>query len=420
VAGNLTISNGIRIATNGFDIYVANRLIAESDIIITGTTAPVFPPDCQGCAGLMGLSANLSFGGSGASGGGWAESYGGGAGGNTQSLGGWATIGVGSPGSVPKAPILNNANIISWYESGMQNFLEGAGGGGGGEGWGPAGEGGAGAFGLYIQAQDVMLANTTITSDGTAGGPGWANGGGGGGGGGCGKIVVSYQNLYVPARYQSAGGTPGPEGGDNGGYWGGQGGGPCNTTIYKYQTEPILLYASSTTTTISPNSGGGSTPPPGSCYLIQGLTTQSRISVYLTGAWFTVTANSIAPEDLLILINGVSYTIVLGATQQLPGVGAYAYNASVTAVVQHASLNLYLCSSYVGQTTTTTTSSTTTTSLSSVLSSSTAFTSSLESSTTMIQADPKAPPSKSSIWALLLLLLLIAIGLFVERERRKK
>ena len=151
--------------------------------------------------------------------------FGGGMGGSTLAIGGISHIGTGDPGSVPPNPAVNGANIISWYYGGMQNYLMGAGGGGGGEASTPSGHGGAGAFGLYIQGQKIILSNTIIYANGSDGGIGYLNGGGGGGGGGCGRIIVAYQTSYAPAAYNTVGGASGHGRGTDG-YWGGKGGGP--------------------------------------------------------------------------------------------------------------------------------------------------------------------------------------------------
>jgi hypothetical protein len=418
VAGNLTIASGLTIVTNGYDIYVANAMVAQNVIFITGN-GPAGGTGTNDYFGQMGTSAHYSYGGSGGAGGGWSEEWGGGWGGFTLEYGGEGYIGTGGSGSVPSPPILNNSKLQSWYSGGMQNFIEGAGGGGGGESSTDEGNGGAGAFGLYVQGQYVILTNSTIYADGGNGSMGYVNGGGGGGGGGCGRILISYHSLYLPGTYNAIGGSPGN--GEAWGFNGGYGGGPCPTITYRYGSEPVSIAGpSTTTTTVPPNSGGGvpGSPPSSSCYLIQSLTTASRITVYLTGAWFNITANSITQSVSLININGAGYFLFPNETQQLPAEGNYAYYANFTGV-GGGRYQLQICSTPIDPTSTTTTTSITPSS-SSVSSSSTSTTISLQS-TTITQSDPPVPPpGNSDFWLLLMLLLLIAIGLLAERERRKR
>jgi len=398
IAGNLTIASGVTLTTNGFNIYVANRLVAQGVTFITGNSLPG-GSGCGGCGGVSGASAPMSYGGSGGAGGGWAESFGGGKGGSTLVSGGSAVIGGGNPGSLPTNFNPNTTNLEYWYENGMQNYLEGAGGGGGGEASSIDGPGGYGAFGIYIQAQQMILTNSTILANGQNGSVGWPGGGGGGGGGGCGRIMLSYQTLYLTGTYYAYGGK-GARPGGGGGYDGGEGGGPCNVSTSRYHTEPIPI----TGPPGSPpnNQTNGSPPSQGSCYSLS-LEVHSQTTLYLTGAWLSINLVSERAGQALLEIDGIQYQLYQNATQLLPQDNNYAYYITLS-----GNQALQICSAYLGQASTTTSTSTVTTTSST-------------GSTTIGPSGPPVPPSgKSNFWLLLLLLLLIAIGLLLERERQRR
>ncbi len=400
-AGNLTIANGLTLRTNGYEIYVANTLVAQSDTFITGS-GPAGGYGCNGCGGQPGTPAVPSFGGSGGAGGGWANEWGGGDGGSTQVRGGRSHIGTGDPGGVPPDPILNNTNIAGWYYSGMQNYLEGAGGGGGGEASSSAGHGGAGAFGLYIQAGQMVLTNTLVYAAGTNGIIGYINGGGGGGGGGCGRIAIAYQTLYLPATYNTAGGAAGPWSGE-GGFWGGSGGGPCNVMVFQYSTEPITVLG----TPLPPLNQTG-----GPCYLANGITLNRLITIYLAGSWFDLSANAMNFSGITATINSVTYLLKLGQLQQMPPSGGYSYIIELRRVNSATgSADLAICSIPLPSTTTSSTTSTSSTSTSISL-----------TTTTILQSPPQSDPGEEEeIGGLSIILLIIAlIGFFSDNEKRRR
>ena len=407
-AGNLTIAPGLTIITNGHEIYVANSLTAQNDIFITGN-AFSGGSGCNACGGHAGGNANLSFGGSGGAGGGWAMAFGGGPGGSSQLPGGRSDIGTGNPGSVPSDPTVNSPIIVAWYYGGMQNYLEGAGGGGGGEASTPSGYGGGGGFGLYVQAGKLALANSIIYANGAGGAIGYLNGGGGGGGGGCGRIAIAYQDSYSPATYNAAGGSAGHGSGTDG-YGGGKGGGPCNLLVYQYASEPIIVLGPVTPIN---STGGGNPPYEGPCYSVNAITAGQHISVYLTGSWFDIAANSVSGEGVLVTINRINYSLRLNQTQQIPGSDGYAYTIELkNRDAAAGSADLMICSSYGGATTTTTSTSST---------SSSSSTEASTSASTTVQPPPyQSAAGKTeeigAISAIILILLLIA--LFSDREKR--
>jgi hypothetical protein len=401
-AGNLTIANGLTIVTNGYEIYVANTLIAQNDLFITGQ-GPFGGYGCNACAGEAGRSANDSFGGSGGAGGAWATAEAGGDGGSTLALGGENRLGPGrTQGTVPADPKINNSNITSWYYSRMQNYLEGAGGGGGGQGSTAEGHGGAGANGIYIQAQNLYLTNTMIYANGTNGAIGYINAGGGGGGGGCGRIVVSYQGRYLPAIYNAVGGSGGQGRGEEG-YWGSPGGGSCNAIIYKYVTEPIIVLGPATPTN---QTGSGGPPQQGTCYSVNSLYTGHQISIYFFGSWFDIFSKSITSNGISAEINGINYSLEQDQMQTLPN----SSNSSYTVELENkpaltGTSDLKICSLPAQSSTTTISTSSTSTSTS--------------ATTTIPQ--PSDPPSAGEVGGAFGILLIIAlIGIFADNERRKR
>ncbi len=212
-AWNFNVLSGVTLNTNGFSIFAINNFTNDGNVV-TGNVP-------NGGAGIVrstgnpGGSAPSSYGGSGAGGGGndKGSTNVGAAGGSTQAAGG--TAGgfntAGGSGSTPSSPAVSASNVVTWYNGGVQNFLEGAGGGaGGGTGGGTrtaGGNGGNGGLGIFIEAKNIYAGNIIAAGlDGTAGG----TGSGGGGGGGGGSVILVYKGTLSDSSVDTAGGTGGP------------------------------------------------------------------------------------------------------------------------------------------------------------------------------------------------------------------
>ena len=219
---NLTINSGVILTTNGYNIYCSG-IFTNNGTINTGYT-PFH-------------NFSNSYGGSGGGGGGntLSSSYQGGNGYSTLVSGGIGGITQsGGNGSTPSTPTITNSLIQSWYVSGMSNFLAGAGGGNGAY---SNAQGGAGAYGIYIQANQIIAG--TINAIGQAGTNSSTSGAGGGGGGGGGVIVLSYgSGGYTAGTYNISGGS-----GGSSSYSGGLGGsgGAGQVLTYNYSTPPIQI-----------------------------------------------------------------------------------------------------------------------------------------------------------------------------------
>jgi hypothetical protein len=261
---DVTIDSGTTVTTDGFNFYCTGTFTNDGTINTgyignQGSGAPEVPAS----GATPGGSMPSSYGGSGGGGGGSAAFLGigpaqvSGSGGSTQSGGGASgtnvggscgTGGKGGSGSTPGAPSLTSAGIQSWYAAGMSKYLAGAGGGGGaGSGYdcsyNGGSNGGSGAFGIYIQADDVVAG--TINAFGEAGG---SVGSGGGGGGGGGVILLAYSDgQYTAGTYDVSGGSGGSAN-TNGGPGGNGGSGQVLTFDFGSST-PVT--SSATTTTIS-------------------------------------------------------------------------------------------------------------------------------------------------------------------------
>ena len=301
IAGNLTIANGVTVYTNGYEIFVAGNLIAENDSFITGRALTN--------SGGGANSILTSYGCSGGAGGGYSGIGSGAGGGSTIATGGtWS-----GPGSCPADPVMDNSNIAAWYNGGFQNYLEGASGGHGQviNQCGTCSNGGSSSFGIYIQAGSLILANSVIyaNSPSDAGTGDRIGGGGGGGAGGTGRIMLAYQNEYIPGTYNTVSGHPG--GGRNGGGPGGLGGEDSNTLTYGFFSPPILVL------------GPGSLPLnlTGACYSLGGVMMHQHTSVYLAGSWFDISPISIGALGSSVTVNRVNYTLLLNQTQRLPAEG---------------------------------------------------------------------------------------------------
>ena len=153
---------------------------------------------------INGGSNSNSFGGSGGGGGGGA--------GGTEKRGGTGT---------PSSPVLQcecphmvwRFWIFGWRGGGVGSYTGAGGNGGntlvaGGDGgrwlWvaGDESAGGNGAYGLLIQAKNIILG--TIVANGISAA---TSGFGGGGGGGAGSMVFAYSSSYVAGNYYMFGGA---------------------------------------------------------------------------------------------------------------------------------------------------------------------------------------------------------------------
>jgi len=250
IAYSVTIDSGVTLTSNGHSI-ICNSYFINNGEISTGRGAS---GGARGAPnGSPGASVTTSYGGSGGGGGGgngygWGASGGStavsGGGGGGGSLCGGSGYNGGNGNTPPSAPTLSNSTIQTWYNNGIQNYLEGAGGGGGGAGctmWGTGGSGGSGGAGIYIQAMNISTG--TINSSGANGvQPYWAGGGGGGGGGG-GSILLAYETNYIAGTYNTNGGSGAPGNGYGGDGFGGGGhggnGGNGLVLTYQFTTSPI-------------------------------------------------------------------------------------------------------------------------------------------------------------------------------------
>jgi hypothetical protein len=276
---DVTIDSGVTVTTNGYNFYCTGTFTNDGTIF-TGYTgnqgmgASVAIPS----GGTAGGSFPNSYGGSGGGGGGSTGGSGfgpaqvSGDGGNTTAVGGASGTNFGGcgfsisedggNGSTPGMPSLTTAEITSWYTQGMTNYLAGAG-GGGGAGSGsmcshlPGSIGGSGAYGILIQADDVIAG--TIEASGQIGeqpccGFGTAGSGGGGGGGG-GVILLAYGLGGLTAGTYDVDGGFGGYAGPNGG---GGGNGGSGQSLYFYFGNSPPITSESTTTSTTPTSSTSS------------------------------------------------------------------------------------------------------------------------------------------------------------------
>ena len=205
-ANNVTIDSGVTITTNGYNFYCQGTF-TNNGTINTGTNGSE-----------NGISYSSSYGGSGGGGG-----TDGGVGGSTIVAGG----ALNGNGNTPSAPTLSVSLINYWYNNGIQNYLEAA---GGGVGYGL--NGGSGGYGIYIQAVAVVAGN--ITTSGVSGEGGGTNSAGGGGGGG-GSILIAYgSGGYTAGTYTISGGA----GGVGSGATGGNGG---DGQVITFSGNPIVF-----------------------------------------------------------------------------------------------------------------------------------------------------------------------------------
>ena len=220
-AHDIVIDGGATLITDG------HSLVATNSIVNNGAILGGYANDA-GTLGGPGGSMPFSYGGSG--GGSVAKT----AvidsmpvnvvGGNTLAPGGMQN----QPGSTPAPPTITTALLGSWaYDTIL--YLTGAGGAAGSY----QDNGGSGSFGVYLQADALMLGGGSISTMGQ-------NGMQGSGGGGGGAIALVYGTAFSPpGSYSDAGGAGGPQGPDGPGQPGGSG--QYVTNQISPSSNPVLL-----------------------------------------------------------------------------------------------------------------------------------------------------------------------------------
>jgi hypothetical protein len=246
-AGSITINGGVTVTTNGHN-FLAGTTFSNSGTINAGN-----PSNGAGCCGNGG-SATSSYGGSGGGGAATSGCCGpsAGSGGDTIAIGGGSnpnTAGSGTQyggsGTTASQPVgLTSSEINTWYTSGMQNYLEGAGGGGAGSGGGGDAGGGSGSYGLYIQATTITTGTINLngqngsSTDDACNGTDVASAGSGGGG----SLLLAYQSSYTASGVNVSGGSSAYSQSCNGAVSdiGGSGGSGITIT-YQYSTPPVTI-----------------------------------------------------------------------------------------------------------------------------------------------------------------------------------
>jgi len=227
---NLTINSGVVLTTNGYNIYCTGTF-TNNGTINTGTSSNVNNnlPNSYGGSGGGGGAFYYSGNGSFANGtNGLSTLVNGGAGATASSSGGTPA----GNGSTPPAPTLSNSLIQSWYSNGFQNYLSGGAGG-----YCYNVNSGYGAYGIYIQANQIIAG--TINANG-GNGQVITNIGGGGGGGGV--ILLAYGNGgYTAGTYNVSGGIGGTTSGETVNENGGNGGAGQVLTYNYGSTPPIRI-----------------------------------------------------------------------------------------------------------------------------------------------------------------------------------
>ncbi len=300
------VDSGVTLTTDGYSLITNSNFILQSGAtILTGYDTVSSPSNSYGGGGGGGGLGTENYGSnlcgdgnspfyynSGSDGYSTKANIGGTGGYNTSSC--YAYFCSGSTGycegdSVPPlvTTFSGNSNTIqSWYNNGMQNYLEGAAGGEGGyyscsklfSGCGSAGGGGgSGAYGLYIQANSITISGL-INSEGQTGLDStcigasppmdYEGGGGGGGDGGGGAILLAYQSgSTAPSTssshiqtFNSGFGSNGCNANYNFGSIGEGGiGGGGDIFTYAYTTPPITPTQPVTTTSTSTSTTSTST-----------------------------------------------------------------------------------------------------------------------------------------------------------------
>ena len=303
VCGDIVVDSGVTLTTDGYSLITGGNFILQSGAtIITGYDTVTSPSNSYGGGGGGGGLGTNNYGQS-VCGNGNSFMYNSGANGYSTkgNLGGSGAfqdcstnpvslaLCGGSSGycegqSVPPtiSTFSGNSNTIqSWYNNGIQNYLEGAAGGEGGyyscsgysSGCGSAGGGGgSGSYGLYIQAKSITISGlinsegqTGLNSVCTGASPAmvYEGGGGGGGDGGGGAILLAYQSgSTAPSTsssniqtFNSGFGLNGCNENYNFGPPGDGGvGGGGDIFTYAYTTPPITTTPPLTTTSTSTTS----------------------------------------------------------------------------------------------------------------------------------------------------------------------
>lgn len=235
LTGNIVTTSNITILLRGVVVNTAGYSL------ISGGTFDNQGNIATGLADNGNKSATYSYGGSG--GGGWAFGCGNAGGGSGADNGGSTVVaggsglnngfnqaaGTGASGSSP-SPTLDTLDIQTMYNNNMQQYLEGAG-GGSAYNCGSVESGASGAYGVYIQADNVIAGNIDAAGQAGSGANEEASGGGGGG-----VVLISYGlGGYLSGTYNYTGGDAGiTEYGKAGG--GGSGG----IITYNYNSLPPI------------------------------------------------------------------------------------------------------------------------------------------------------------------------------------
>ena len=241
ISGNAVVDSGVTLTTNGFAI-VAKYTFTNNGVVTAGVNT------LTGDTGSQPTSFPNSFGGSGGAGGSLTTN--------------------GLPGATPSAPSPTNSLIQTWNSAGWSGYLAGAGGGigngattahpggntlalgglaTGNSGGTTGGNGGNGAYGIYIQAQNLVAG--TINAIGGNGACAASDSGGGGGGG---SVVLAYKSVYTAGTYNVIGGDGF---GCKSGFGNGGQGGAGTVTSYQWIFPPLggFVYPAALTLSISPN-----------------------------------------------------------------------------------------------------------------------------------------------------------------------
>ncbi len=246
VGGNLTIGPNVQLTTNGYMILVGGTLTFALGASINTGTAPGGQNFSSSYGGSGGGSGNSAVGSTELSG---TNGY------STLALGGSGGYGPGGNGATPAFPSLNPSTLINLLSLGDVAAFSGAGGGTSCNNCNGYGQGGPGAYGLYIQASNIISDDIfngayviNINAGGSAGGSGGSytkngvtyNIGGGGGGGGGIVIFATRSSENIASNYIiTSGGAGGLSGGGSSNAGGSGGGGGFYT--YQYSTPPVQI-----------------------------------------------------------------------------------------------------------------------------------------------------------------------------------
>jgi hypothetical protein len=351
---NLTIDSGVTVTTNGFNFYCSGTFDNEGTIV-TGNTPLQDFPDSYGGSGGRAESQLCNA----ATGSGYSTLAPGGQGNSVDHV---PTQGGSTP-SPPSltsglAPSLTAGLILRWFESGMSSFLAGAG------GQTVCGDiiGGAGAYGLYLQANQInagMVEAHGQMGSGTCSARGLSGSGGGG------TILFSFgDGGYVSGTYDVRGGSGVPS--CDGLSVSGAGG---NGQVFTFNhgsplqpRAPILIDGNANFTRANGvTSGRGTVSHP---YIIQGWDIESHqqygIKIVNTTAYFVVRNGFVdatcadchyVPASIGILLNHVTNGLIQNMTVEatvadfspgsntLFGVEVMEINNSANIVVSNCNVN---------------------------------------------------------------------------------